>query len=235
MSFSSCRHHFWPAWMLRRQRPPDISIKLAHRACPITTRCKRAGTSTGSRLAHHSLDNLVGTGEDRRRDRQAERLRGLEVDYQLECGWLLHRQVGGLFTLEDPPGVNAELVNGSSDARSIGDQATGRGELALHVDRRNRITSRERNKLLAPSEERDDNPAGILLNERRERAVDLGFGARPQDMEPQALRLRRVLHLCYEAPSIRIVRVHEQGDYLGLRNHLRKQLKPFGHQLDDHD
>jgi hypothetical protein len=47
------------------------------------------------------FDHLVGAGEQRGRDGQAERLRGLEVDDKLEFGRLLNGQIGWLGTLED--------------------------------------------------------------------------------------------------------------------------------------
>ena len=45
---------------------------------------------TGLRLAH-SFNHLVGDGEDVRRNGEAERFRGREVDNEFEFGCLEHR------------------------------------------------------------------------------------------------------------------------------------------------
>src|SRR5215467_14930408 len=50
---------------------------------------------TSLRLAH-SFDHLVSAGEQRRRQLDAERLRGGQIDNELELGRLLDRKVGGL-------------------------------------------------------------------------------------------------------------------------------------------
>ena len=58
---------------------------------------------------HPLLDHLVGGCQQRFWDGEAERLDGLEVDHQLEFGWHLHREVGGLLALEDAVDVAGGL------------------------------------------------------------------------------------------------------------------------------
>jgi hypothetical protein len=53
------------------------------------------------RTFRHSFDHLVGAGEQRRRNREAQRLGSLEIDHQLVFGRRLHRQIGRLLALED--------------------------------------------------------------------------------------------------------------------------------------
>ena len=47
------------------------------------------------------FNDLVGGGEQIGRDRNAERLGGLEIDHHFVLGQRLHRQVGRLLALED--------------------------------------------------------------------------------------------------------------------------------------
>src|SRR5262245_13954258 len=49
-----------------------------------------------------SFDHLVCEGEQRRRNRQAERLGGRHIDNEIEFGRLLDRQVGRLCSAQNP-------------------------------------------------------------------------------------------------------------------------------------
>ena len=53
------------------------------------------------------FDHLIGAREQCGWNRDAERLRRLQVDNQLDLGRLLHRQVGRLFAFQDAARVDA--------------------------------------------------------------------------------------------------------------------------------
>ena len=51
------------------------------------------------------MDHLVGGGQQRFRDGEAERLGGFEVDDEFELARLHGRQIGGFFALENTPDI----------------------------------------------------------------------------------------------------------------------------------
>ena len=56
---------------------------------------------------------------------EAERLGGLQVDDELELGRLHDRQVGGLLTLEDPAGIDADLTIRIRNVSPVAHQPAG--------------------------------------------------------------------------------------------------------------
>ena len=70
------------------------------------------------------FDHLVGAGEDQRRDREAERVRGLEIDDEIEPDRLLDRQVGGARSLQDAIDIARGTARYIAEARCVGQKTT---------------------------------------------------------------------------------------------------------------
>jgi hypothetical protein len=54
------------------------------------------------------FDHLVGAGDQRQRDGEAERLCGFEVDRKLELRWLMHREGDGILAAQTSTSIGAE-------------------------------------------------------------------------------------------------------------------------------
>src|SRR5262249_41505232 len=65
------------------------------------------------------FDHLVGTRQQCRGNFESERLRGLQVDDELELRRLLHRQVTGLLALENARRVDAAEAKRVRKDRSV--------------------------------------------------------------------------------------------------------------------
>src|SRR4051812_25354780 len=101
------------------------------------------------RISRLSLDHLVGAGEERSRQRQAERSSRLQVDDQLEIALCLNRKVPGLLALEDPVDVARSppvLLEGS---RPVGHEPAVRGVVAVGIHGGEPKSRGERNDYVA--------------------------------------------------------------------------------------
>src|SRR5262245_20321489 len=80
------------------------------------------------------FDHLVGACKDRRRNGDAKRLRGLEVDDQFVFCRCLHRHVGWLFTLKDAINIRCGSPLRIISIRSVGDQTAIYGPIAIGIN-----------------------------------------------------------------------------------------------------
>jgi len=81
----------------------SLSCKLPTLAIPIVGIEPIGPKDTQTRtISVISPDHLVGTGQDRGRNRQVDRLRGVEVHRQIEFAGRFDRYSAGLRALEDP-------------------------------------------------------------------------------------------------------------------------------------
>jgi len=75
------------------------------------------------------------------RNFEAERLGGLEVDDEVEDGWLHDREVRWLLALENASRVKTQLTICSGYVNSVADQASINGELPISIDRGDRMAA----------------------------------------------------------------------------------------------
>src|SRR5262245_59459091 len=100
-----------------------------------------------------SFDNIISARKQCRRQFEAERLGGLEVDEQLNFCGLLDGQIGPVHRLYAPAGRNAEPTDGCRTTAAIGDATPSRDELAKSADRGDRVAESRGGEVGAVAEE----------------------------------------------------------------------------------
>src|SRR6516225_27336 len=209
-----------------------------------------AASGPGGTLSRHqperwtravSFDHLVGAQQDPGRNRHPERLGGFEIDYCLECGRLLHRQISELFPLENAPDVGTDLTIGSAQARAVADQAAGDDKFAPSKHCRYRMARGQQYKLIAPAGKKlvglHEQPADPLVDDRCERSVKLAISGDVEDAHALTELVDGGLYIAHLGLRLRASRVHQHSDKRSRGNKLVQQFLPlrcehFGEDVD---
>src|SRR5262245_18398622 len=118
------------------------------RACRIPTRGGYWMPACAGMTAESSLDHLVDDGEHARWNGEAERLRRLHIDHQLEFARLEHRQIRRLRALETLPGITTGLASRLRPAAAVAHQAAGADEFGPFVNCGNPVACGQGHELL---------------------------------------------------------------------------------------
>src|SRR5271166_659736 len=110
------------------------------------------------------FDHFVGTGKQRQRHGEAERLGGLEIDGKLELGRQLDRQVGGSGALEDAIDIGWYSPIEIYGVGSVGNQATGSDLDPVVENGGHAVARRERDDLIEIASRRKED---VIRSPRR--------------------------------------------------------------------
>jgi hypothetical protein len=94
-----------------------------------------------SDIAPHSLNHLVGAGNQRLGHGDTERLGGSLVDYQLHRRGLLNWQIRWLFAFEDAARVVADSPKTLGEAGPVTKKTACNSKLTKLIDGRDRVTN----------------------------------------------------------------------------------------------
>src|SRR6516165_8052644 len=160
------------------------------------------------------LDHLVGQCEKLRRNFEADRPGGVEVEDQLEFGRLHDRQDGWLLALENAAHISAGLLIQLRKVRPIAHQPSGLGKVTCGIDRWYRVARRQRDDLHTPTDKNrvdtDQQCAAGLLREVCEGRIDLATGTGAKDFDRKSKRRSIRLQVFDLDLGIRSIRVDKR-------------------------
>src|SRR5262245_18039658 len=175
--------------------------------------------------------DLVRPLEQPLRNRQAQSLRGLEIDHQLELRWLLDGQVGGLGPFEDLVHVGGCTAVEVRKVRSIGHQTAGHNPFPYAKHARQVPLGDELNDVLSVhSDERilqDEERIRVRLGRAGECALKVLRAPHVLCVQQESQRTGRRLRLVPRRLVGRIRRIPEDRHTGHAWNDLFQQLQPF--------
>src|SRR5262245_9649596 len=187
-------------------------------------------SATGQkRTLSASLDYLIGASDERIRNVETERSRGLEIDAQLDFPTLLDWQFAGLFTFKNSSDVDACHAIAVGDTATIAHQTASHSELLVFKDRRHRVADSQCGKLFRMGDKEcaaaDHEPACPHLNHLCEGGIKIAFRGSIQDTKLHSKIAGRFLHI--RSLCVNVVGIDEIRDDSRLPNHLMQQLQPL--------
>src|SRR5437762_5445299 len=105
-----------------------------------------------NRKSRALFNHLIGLREERRRNCHAERFCCLQIDHELELSGLNDRQICRLCAFKNPSRVDTDLMIRICNTRSITHQTANGGGFPKLVNRRQGVTRRQRDELIASAE-----------------------------------------------------------------------------------
>src|SRR5712691_1796632 len=152
-----------------------------------------------------SVNDLIGALYERRRDRQPDRLRGSEIDNQLELRGLRDREVGRLGALQDLVHEGGGTPVHVKEACAVGHETASLRVLPHSIDRWQAPLYRELCDLSSLTHEdairENEERACPLLSHRREGAVNLLGTPRLQSLKPHPQGPSCRIHLSQEGSA----------------------------------
>src|SRR5262249_32327252 len=187
-----------------------------------------------------SLDHLVGSHLESQWNCKPKRFGGFEVYHEFKLGRLHDRQVGRLFALENPAGVDTGLPPSIKIVRRIAYKTADCHGRAQGVNRWHGMAGRQRDDLRGIGKKRNGaahhERVSPLLNKLRKRRLELARATCIHEQEVNSTSTRGSLQFSPFALSKNGVgRVAEVSDRLGRRHQFEQQLKALSSQFGQHE